>query len=121
MEDWEGNKAYAKYEAFSIGDSSTNYHLTVGQYSGNAGNSLGDSIHQGRPFTTKDADRDTASDNCAVTFKGAFWYGACHATNLNGLYIKGGNAKYGISVVWKTWKGYEYSLKFVEMKMRQKQ
>ncbi|XP_077965537.1 microfibril-associated glycoprotein 4-like [Styela clava] len=120
MEDWEGNKAYAKYGTFSIGDSSTNYRVTVGQYSGNAGDSLGHSQHLGRPFTTKDADHDTSSDNCAVTFKGAFWYGACHATNLNGLYIKGGKAKYGISVVWYSWKGLEYSLKFVEMKMRQK-
>ncbi|XP_077965532.1 microfibril-associated glycoprotein 4-like [Styela clava] len=122
MEDWEGNKAYAKYGTFSIGDSSTNYRLTVGQYSGNAGNSLGDAQHQRRPFTTKDADHDTYRDkNCAVTFKGAFWYGACHKTNLNGLYIKGGKAQYAISVVWYDWKGHEYSLKFVEMKMRQKQ
>ncbi|XP_077976774.1 ryncolin-1-like [Styela clava] len=126
MEDWEGNKAYAKYGAFSIGDSSTNYRLTVGQYSGNAGNSLEDSyqgqpLHQGRPFTTKDADHDIVSYNCADTYKGAFWYGNCHAANLNGLYINGGNAKYGISVTWKAWKGYYYSLKFVEMKMRQKQ
>nr|XP_039257514.1 ryncolin-1-like [Styela clava] len=122
MEDWEGNKAYAKYGAFSIGDSSTNYRLTVGQYSGNAGDSLGHSQHQGRPFTTKDSDHDTASDeNCAVKYKGAFWYGACHATNLNGLYIEGGKAQHAISVVWYHWKGHDYSLKFVEMKMRQKQ
>nr|XP_039257601.1 ryncolin-1-like [Styela clava] len=118
MEDWEGNKSYAKYGTFSIGDSSTNYRLTVGQYSGNTGDSL--VAHQGQSFTTKDADHDTASDNCAVTFKGAFWYAACHAANLNGLYIKGGKAQYAISVVWRTWKGHEYSLKFVEMKMRQK-
>ncbi|XP_039257602.2 fibrinogen C domain-containing protein 1-like [Styela clava] len=127
MEDWDGNKAYAKYGAFSIGDSSTNYRLSVGQYSGTAGNSLeastqGHSLHQGRSFTTKDADHDIGSDrNCAVAYKGAFWYGNCHAANLNGLYIEGGKAQYAISVVWNTWKGYEYSMKFVEMKMRQKE
>lgn len=35
--DFDGNKAYAKYSTFSIGDASTNYRLSVGDYSGNAG------------------------------------------------------------------------------------
>nr|XP_039266587.1 fibrinogen-like protein 1 isoform X2 [Styela clava] len=91
---------------FSIGDSSTNYRLTIGQYSGNAGDSLRHSQHQGQSFTTRDEDHDSTSGNCAVNFEGAFRYGGCHATNLNELYIAGGKAEYGISVVWWTWKGH---------------
>lgn len=38
LEDFSGNKAYAKYSTFYIGDASTNYKLLVTGYSGTAGN-----------------------------------------------------------------------------------
>ena len=38
--DFDNNKAYARYSTFSVGDSTTEYTLTVGGYSGTAGNSL---------------------------------------------------------------------------------
>lgn len=38
LEDFNGNKAYAKYSTFYIGDKSTNYKLTVNGYSETAGN-----------------------------------------------------------------------------------
>ncbi|OPL33193.1 hypothetical protein AM593_09328, partial [Mytilus galloprovincialis] len=37
LEDFNGDKAYAKYSTFNIGDQSTNYTLTVNGYSGTAG------------------------------------------------------------------------------------
>ncbi|CAG2196063.1 Tenascin-R,Ryncolin-2,Ficolin-3,Veficolin-1,Ryncolin-1,Fibrinogen C domain-containing protein 1-A,Fibrinogen C domain-containing protein 1,Fibrinogen C domain-containing protein 1-B,Fibroleukin,Ficolin-2,Tenascin,Ficolin-1,Fibrinogen-like protein A,Ryncolin-3,Angiopoietin-related protein 7,Angiopoietin-4,Ryncolin-4 [Mytilus edulis] len=37
ISDFNGNKAYATYSTFSVGDASTNYKLTVAGYSGNAG------------------------------------------------------------------------------------
>ena len=38
LTDWDGNHAYAKYSIFSVGNESSNFRLTVGGYSGNAGN-----------------------------------------------------------------------------------
>ncbi|CAC5397316.1 unnamed protein product [Mytilus coruscus] len=35
--DFNGNKAYAKYSTFSVGNASTNYRLTVAGYSENTG------------------------------------------------------------------------------------
>eukprot|EP00105_Crassostrea_gigas_P041969 XP_019926117.1 PREDICTED: ryncolin-1-like [Crassostrea gigas] len=52
-----GDKAYAKYSTFSVGSESQKYKLTVGGYSGTAGNSL--VYHNGMKFTTRDQDNDT--------------------------------------------------------------
>lgn len=38
LEDWNGEKAYALFKSFKVGDQSTNYTLTISGYSGNAGN-----------------------------------------------------------------------------------
>ena len=76
-------------------------------------------LHNGMMFTTKDKDNDRSSTrNCAVTYKGAWWYKDCHDSNLNGLYGRGANTKYGEGVNWFTWRGYHYSLKTTEMKIR---
>ena len=87
-------------------------------YNGTAGDSL-TIIHGGVPyhnlmkFTTKDNDNDLRSDNCAVTFTGAWWYNSCYYSNLNGLY----GADTNDGVVWYAWKGWRYSLPYVEMKL----
>ncbi len=116
MEDFEGNTAYAKYGSFAIGDSTAKYTLSVSGYSGTAGDSL--TYHNGQPFTTKDQDNDSASGNCAQAYKGAWWYKACHHSNLNGQYLKGVHTSYADGVNWYHWKGYYYSLKLTEMKVR---
>ncbi|VDH98978.1 Hypothetical predicted protein, partial [Mytilus galloprovincialis] len=84
LEDFDGNKAYAKYSTFYIGDKSTNYKLTVKGYSGTAGDSL--KRHNKQAFSTKDQDNDSHSSDCAEDYKGAWWYKDCHDANLNGLY-----------------------------------
>ena len=67
LEDFENETRYAKY---NIGDSSTDYTITVGGYSGDAGDSL--AYHNGRKFSTKDRDNDIDSGgNCAVVYSGA--------------------------------------------------
>lgn len=37
---WEGESWYAVYKLFNIGDEESQYQLTLGQYSGTAGNIL---------------------------------------------------------------------------------
>jgi len=85
-------------------------------FSGTAGDSL--SGHRGYPFTTKDQDNDIWSSNCAVRYKGAWWYEDCHASNLNGLYHHGKHSSGADGVNWHHWKGYRYSAKRAEMKIR---
>ncbi|XP_077865300.1 ryncolin-1-like [Saccoglossus kowalevskii] len=117
LEDFEGETRYAKYDNFAISDEFTKYRLTVGAYSGTAGDSV--SEHAGLYFSTRDRDNDVATaGNCAVIYKGAWWYGACHSSNLNGLYHGGQTDQYATGVVWNPWRGYNYSLKHVEMKIR---
>ena len=84
--------------------------------SGTAGDSLSD--HRGYPFSTKDRDNDIWSGNCAVSNKGAWWYLNCHSSNLNGLYHHGAHTRGGDGVNWYHWKGYKYSAKRAEMKIR---
>ena len=78
----------------------------------------GDSLsgHGNQPFSTK--DRDNVGGTCATMYKGAWWYIGCHSSNLNGLYLGGPHESYADGINWSTWKGYHYSLKHVEMKMR---
>ena len=117
LADFSGNKAYAKYNAFTVGDSSTKYEMIVyGYISGNAGDALG--YHNGQQFSTKDQDNDAGPQNCAQTFKGAWWYNDCHASNLNGQYLSGTHTSYADGVNWYHWKGNYYSLKVSEMKVR---
>nr|XP_020654237.1 tenascin-R isoform X3 [Pogona vitticeps] len=105
--------AYAYYDKFSIGDPRSLYKLRIGDYNGTAGDSL--TYHQGRPFSTKDRDNDVAVTNCAMSYKGAWWYKNCHRTNLNGKY---GESRHSQGINWYHWKGHEFSVPFVEMKMR---
>ncbi|XP_048018973.1 tenascin-R isoform X2 [Megalobrama amblycephala] len=104
---------YANYDRFSIGDSKSLYKLRIGEYNGTAGDSL--SYHQSRPFSTKDKDNDIAVTNCAMSYKGAWWYKNCHRANLNGKY---GESRHSQGINWYHWKGHEFSIPFVEMKMR---
>ncbi|XP_022800799.1 ryncolin-1-like, partial [Stylophora pistillata] len=112
LEDFKGNTAYAEYDVFAVEDESKKYKLRIKTYSGTAGDSL--SIHHGYPFSTK----DSSDNNCAVTRKGAWWYSACHSSNLNGFYHHGKHTSFADGVNWYHWKGYYYSVKRAEMKIR---
>jgi len=75
--------------------------------------------HLGNKFSTRDRDNDWAShESCAVVYKGAWWYRACHSSNLNGLYLRGSHTSYADGVNWAQWKGAHYSLRFTEMKIK---
>ncbi|KAL5011805.1 hypothetical protein ScPMuIL_010356, partial [Solemya velum] len=117
MSDFEGNSAHADYSTFNVGDGSTIYRLTVGGYSGTAGNSL--AKQNNMAFSTFDRDQDVKNgENCAVKCKGAWWYKRCHDSNLNGQYLGGEHDTFADGVNWKHWKGKHYSLKSSTMKIR---
>lgn len=116
LEDTEGKTAYAEYNLFAITGEWADYQLSLGSYSGTAGDSL--SPHRGKPFSTRDEDNDSWRSNCAVQYKGAWWYGSCHDSNLNGLYHLGKHSSSGDGVNWYKWKGNNYSVKRAEMKIK---
>lgn len=77
--------------------------------------------HDNAAFSTKDQDNDGhGADSCALTYKGAWWYNACHDVDLNGLYHKGTHTKAGEGVMWRGFKGDEESLEWTEIKIRPK-
>lgn len=104
MTRYNATTAYAKYSSFSVGSSATNFTLSVSGYSGTAGDSL--TSHSGYQFSTYDADHDTTSSNCAISYHGAWWYSSCHSSNLNGTYYNGSHASYADGMDWATWLGY---------------
>ncbi|XP_054853586.1 tenascin isoform X2 [Eublepharis macularius] len=109
----QGETAYALYDKFTVGDARTRYRLKVDGYSGTAGDSM--TYHSGRAFSTFDKDNDSAITNCALSYKGAFWYKNCHRVNLMGRY---GDNSHSQGVNWFHWKGHEHSIQFAEMKLR---
>ena len=72
----------------------------------------------GMMFSTKDADNDNGGKHCAVLFTGAWWYKNCQDSNLNGEYLRGEHTSKRDGVNWNKWKGFFYSLKKTEMKIR---
>jgi hypothetical protein len=111
--DFENNYRYAKYSPFEVSDSSDKYRLTVGKYSGDAGDSL--TWHNGQQFTTYDQDNDAnPKENCAKSYTGSWWFNGCVLSDLNGQYNNNYSAK---GVTWYSWLKWN-SLRFSEMKMR---
>ncbi|KFB50567.1 AGAP010775-PA-like protein [Anopheles sinensis] len=83
LEDFEGDSAYALYDEFKIDSEEEKYKLTLGRYSGTAGNSMG--YENGMKFSTKD-DMPNLKVPCATRFKGAWWFNSCY---MRGVKIMG--------------------------------
>ncbi|CAG2240626.1 Tenascin-R,Ryncolin-2,Angiopoietin-related protein 1,Techylectin-5B,Ficolin-1-A,Fibrinogen C domain-containing protein 1-A,Fibrinogen C domain-containing protein 1,Fibrinogen C domain-containing protein 1-B,Ryncolin-1,Ficolin-2,Ficolin-1,Microfibril-associated glycoprotein 4,Ficolin-1-B,Ryncolin-3,Angiopoietin-related protein 2,Techylectin-5A,Ryncolin-4 [Mytilus edulis] len=118
MQDFTNHTGYAKYANFKIGNEGSKFKITISSYTGNVGDSL--SNHNGKNFTTKDQDNDEYGSNCASSFKGAWWYGSCHDSNLNAQYLGGKHTSHADGINWKAWKGHNYSLKTTNMMIRKK-
>ncbi|XP_015102471.2 fibrinogen alpha chain [Vicugna pacos] len=134
LEDWAGNTAYAEYH-LRVGSEAEGYALKVSSYEGTAGDALIEgSVEEGTEYTshahmqfsTFDRDADKWEENCAEVYGGGWWYNNCQAANLNGIYYHGGsydprnNSPYEIEngVVWVPFRGEDYSLRAVRMKIR---
>lgn len=134
LEDWAGNGAYAEYH-LRVGSEVEGYPLQVSKYEGTAGDALIEgsveegpeyTSHAGMEFSTFDRDADQWEENCAEVYGGGWWYNNCQAANLNGIYYTGGsydprnNSPYEIEngVVWDSFRGADYSLRAVRMKIR---
>ncbi|XP_066516600.1 microfibril-associated glycoprotein 4-like [Hoplias malabaricus] len=119
LQDFEGVKVYALYSSFSVESEADGYRLHLGAFTdGGAGDSL--ELSNGQKFSTFDKDQDSNTEgNCAKSYLGAFWYGSCHHANPNGVYLWGKDGTlFAIGNVWYHWKGYDYGLKFISMKIR---
>ncbi|XP_061193567.1 techylectin-5B-like [Saccostrea echinata] len=118
LQRFNGEKGYAKYSRFSVDNESNKYKLNVSGFSGTIGDAL--KYQNNMKFTTKDQDNDRhGGNNCAQAFHGAWWYDACHGSNLNGLYT-GSAVISSEHPVWYYWKGKHEALKRTQMMIRPK-
>ena len=123
MADFRGDKKYAYYNFFMVGNAASKYKLQVAGYSGTAGDSIlhgsGRDNLNGMAFSTHDRDNDLWSEgNCAQHFKGGWWYNRCMRSQLNNIYYHDTTSKIWGAVLWNTFTTGYRSLKFDEMKLR---
>ncbi|XP_035524710.1 microfibril-associated glycoprotein 4-like [Morone saxatilis] len=116
MEDFEGNKVFACYSSFSIDPESHGYRLHVSGFTdGGAGELV---IAEVVFLIFRDSSLQSTFD-CARSGLGEFWYNTCYRTNPNGVYRWGADSTiHDIGVEWYSWKGFNYSLKTISMKIR---
>lgn len=120
LEDFEGKSAYAFYDEFKVASEAEKYKLTVGKHSGTADDSL--TLHNGMKFTTSDQDNNPVDGklNCAIYFKGAWWFEKCYKSHLNGQYYQKGNHLDKKGVHWHGFPRADYSLKSTTMMFRRR-
>lgn len=94
-----GDTVSVDYERIQVGSEEEFFKLKLGKHLGPPG---WDSLSNGNDcgFTTYDQDHDKDAGNCAVTFRGAWWYEACHRSNLNGLNYNGPHESYADGIEW---------------------
>ncbi|KAL5018107.1 hypothetical protein ScPMuIL_003829 [Solemya velum] len=117
LADFDGNQTYVTYNTFSVDSESTYYQLTIGGFWGpEAGDSMEDNHFF--YFGTLEVDHDEYDGNCALLMTGAWLYADCGKSNLNGQYLAGPTHASSVGVVWETWRGASYSLRYADMKVR---
>ncbi|XP_022094452.1 uncharacterized protein LOC110981291 [Acanthaster planci] len=120
LQSFSAISTYAKYGLFQVADEADKYRLNLGNFYGSytADDSL--TYHNGMSFSTLDQDNDVdLSRHCAQSFRGAWWYQNCFASNLNGPFINTESvSQKGQGIIWGAWLTIYNSLKFAEMKLR---
>ncbi|XP_066263784.1 microfibril-associated glycoprotein 4-like [Branchiostoma lanceolatum] len=127
LEDWDGNVKFARYSTFSVGPG-TYYTLSVGGYSGTAGDgfTLSSSSYgnNGAKFSARSYDQDTLHPGSVAEYAGGGWWysGDAGYSSLNGPYFRdtdGFNTNNGIGVRWYPFHNdHNYSLKKTKMMVR---
>ncbi|XP_063803824.1 angiopoietin-related protein 5-like [Pseudophryne corroboree] len=129
--DFAGNIAYAQYTAFSVGNAGLFYKLSLGKYSGTAGDAFHGDIgntatnQDGSYFSTQDQPNDNCTPmcssgdilypSCSYYQQAGWWFNACGLANLNGDWHSSDDIYNWISSVsWPTWRANQ-SLKFSKM------
>ncbi|VDI13064.1 Hypothetical predicted protein [Mytilus galloprovincialis] len=138
MMTWEEKNYTAVYSGFRVGSEQEKYKLNIQQMiSGDAGDSFKYPSsymlrHNNMAFSTPDRDNDVSFQNCAKVLQSGWWFNQCYSSNLNGVYLGGpyGHRNYGESfgqpttegtgIEWYPLKQKQYSMKYVEMKIRAK-
>ncbi|XP_030066743.1 fibrinogen-like protein 1-like protein [Microcaecilia unicolor] len=87
LTDSEGLNHNADYYSFRVDAESTEYTLRLGAYQGQISDALTvmneTGVHDNRKFSTKDRDNDRYRRNCAVIYKGGWWFDKCGSSDLN--------------------------------------
>ncbi|XP_059142275.1 angiopoietin-4-like [Physella acuta] len=109
----KGKSYYAVYSNFTVGNEAALYRVSFNNKGGNIKDEF--TYHNNMAFTTVDRDNDLRADNCAVEYKGGWWYNSCHCVNMNGVWA---SQKSSQGIIWGTVTSYTDSLEFVEMKLR---
>ena len=121
LTEWTGERRFAQYDTFQIDNETDGYRLTIGGYSGDAGDSI-IGFSNGKMFSTKDRDNDIWSGHCAQQRHGAWWHGSCGVSNLNGVY-RNNNSDFLIDGIhWLMWYNMDnnsgHSLKETKMMIK---
>ncbi|XP_071144226.1 fibrinogen-like protein A [Mytilus edulis] len=81
LTDLANTKKFAVYKTFLVGDAASKYKLTIGEYSGNAGDKM--AYHNGMKFSTIDQDNDENKDQSWAKMYSAWWHNNCCLSGLN--------------------------------------
>lgn len=125
-EDFNGDKRWAEWNVFNVGDEDSKYQLTLEEYQNTS--TMGDSLSESSnsSFTTFDQDNDEEMDfNCALGSsnlsswgKGGWWYSDCGSARLTAPLM---DTSYWNSACYGNWdkEGMKIaSLKTIVMKFR---
>ncbi|EHA97267.1 Angiopoietin-4 [Heterocephalus glaber] len=118
MEDWDGKTFSANFEHFQLGSEEQFYRIFLDKHSGVA-LLQGQLILENSNFSTSDADHDNCLCECSKTMSGGWWFAACGASNLNGIYYPADQHLHKINGIrWHHTHGPTYSLRATRMMIR---
>ncbi|CAG2240805.1 unnamed protein product [Mytilus edulis] len=84
MTDNFGVTRYAEYYICRVSDEADKYRLIIGEYHGNAGDSM--YYNNNQIFHTK--DQDSTNNGCSLARYAGFWFDECTRANLNGRWLQ---------------------------------
>lgn len=88
------------YETFAVANETQSFQLQLESFSGSEEwDAMGHL--SGQKFSTYDRDNSLYKVNCAVRFRGGWWYSNCLGGNLNGLNLNGYHDSLGDGIVWE--------------------